>query len=332
MPCRLALLALASLLAACDRAPTEAPPSIEPTSRPTAEPGPRRLVAVGDLHGDLDATKRALRLAGAIDANDHWSGGDLVVVQTGDCLDRGDHEREILDLLERLAAEARAAGGALHALLGNHELMNVAGDLRYVTRAGFAAFESHAESPPDDLPPAFARMPPFARGRAIAFRPGGVIARELAEQKVAIVIGDSAFVHGGLLPAHARRGIGPINEAVSRFLRGDAPAPTDLLTGEDSPVWTRRFSADPGPDDCALARESLALLGATRMVVGHTVQENGVTAYCDGAVWAIDVGLAAHYGGPTEVLEIANGRARPLRAGARAMPPDEVRAADDVAR
>ena len=85
------------------------------------------------LHGDLEATRRALRLAGAIDASDHWIGGGLVVVQTGDQLDRGGDEPEITALLSRLAVEAVEAGGAVHVLNGNHELINVGLDFRYVT-------------------------------------------------------------------------------------------------------------------------------------------------------------------------------------------------------
>ena len=84
----------------------------------------QRIVAFGDVHGDFEAARGALRLAGAIDEQDRWSGGELIVVQTGDQLDRGDQEQAILDLFERLRIESEAAGGAFHALLGNHELMN----------------------------------------------------------------------------------------------------------------------------------------------------------------------------------------------------------------
>ena len=90
----------------------------------------QRIVAFGDVHGDLEAARGALRLAGAIDEQDRWIGDDLIVVQTGDQLDRGDQEQAILDLFERLRIESEAAGGAFHALLGNHELMNARVDLR----------------------------------------------------------------------------------------------------------------------------------------------------------------------------------------------------------
>ena len=79
---------------------------------PMRFPPATRIVAIGDLHGDIDAARRALKLAGAIDDNDHWIGGTLVVVQTGDVLDRGDDEQAILDLLTRLEGEATRAGGA----------------------------------------------------------------------------------------------------------------------------------------------------------------------------------------------------------------------------
>src|SRR5690606_21517740 len=146
-------LALLLAFAGCDRAPP-APERSSPVAlapRPTAKakeprpaggekarlPAPARLVAIGDLHGDLEATRDVLRLAGAIDDRDHWVGGELVVVQTGDQVDRGDDDRAILDLFERLREEARSSGGAVHVLNGNHETMNAAGDFRYVTDGSF---------------------------------------------------------------------------------------------------------------------------------------------------------------------------------------------------
>ena len=89
--------------------PTPAPaPVVDPSFR---LPAPERLVAIGDVHGDLAATRAALRLAGAIDGDNHWKGGKLVVVQTGDQLDRGDDEAEILDFFERLRDEADTIEG-----------------------------------------------------------------------------------------------------------------------------------------------------------------------------------------------------------------------------
>src|SRR4051812_18225065 len=100
----------------------EAPRAADPSFQ---LPAVERIVAIGDLHGDVSALRAALRLAGAIDEAGKWIGGKLVVVQTGDQLDRGDDEPQILDLFQRLRIEAAAAGGAVHVLNGNHEVMNV---------------------------------------------------------------------------------------------------------------------------------------------------------------------------------------------------------------
>jgi hypothetical protein len=319
-------------LGACDSAPQPPPgqagapaaPSAGPASPaapspsaaaapPTATrlPAPPRLVALGDLHGDFEATRAALRLAGAIDPQDRWIGGDLVVVQVGDQLDRGDGERKILELLERLQGEARAAGGALHILNGNHELMNAAGDLRYVTAGGFLDF---TDVPGVDLAdPRAARVPVPMRARWLAFAPGGPWARKLAERPVVLVVGETVFVHGGLLPQHVRRGLDAINEEVQRWLRGEGEISPEILQDDESPVWTRRYCLEPKPADCQVLRETLAAVPAKRLVVGHTVHKEGAVSACDGAVWCIDVGMSAYYGGHPEALEIVGDQVKVLR-------------------
>ena len=65
-------------------------------------PAVPRVIAVGDVHGDLAAARRALRLARVVDEDDQWVGGATWVVQVGDQLDRGDDEQAILDWFERL--------------------------------------------------------------------------------------------------------------------------------------------------------------------------------------------------------------------------------------
>ncbi|MDC0722304.1 metallophosphoesterase [Nannocystis bainbridge] len=288
---------------------TTAAPAAAPTT--TRLPAPPRLVALGDVHGDFEATRAALRLAGAIDPQDRWIGKDLVVVQTGDQLDRGDGERKILELLERLQGEAREAGGALHVLNGNHELMNAAGDLRYVTAGGFLDFER--EPGVDLADPRAARVPEPMRGRWLAFAPGGPWARKLAQRPVVLVIGETVFTHGGLLPQHVRRGLDTINDEVQRWLRGDGEISPELLQDDESPVWVRRYCLEPKPAECEVLRETLAAVPAKRLVVGHTVHKEGVMTACDGAVWCIDVGMAAYYGGHPEALEIVGDKVTVLR-------------------
>lgn len=272
-----------------------------------------RLVAVGDLHGDIHATRRVLRLAGAIDEAGSWIGGDLVLVQTGDQLDRGDGEIAIFDLFDELAVQAAAAGGAVHALNGNHELMNVEGKMRYVTPGGFAAFARHPDLAGLGPPPAGVDLAEWPR-RA-AFAPGGPFALRLARRNVVTIVGDSVFVHGGVLPPAVVYGLAKLNDESQRWLRGDVAEPPSILLSRWGPVWSRHYSKEPDDADCAMLARTLRMLGAARMVVGHTVQEGGPSAYCGGLVWCIDTGMAAHYGGPAAFLEVTGSDVTAVVAG-----------------
>src|SRR5512134_3967738 len=91
-----------------------------------------RIVAIGDIHGEIAGFKSILKAAGLTDANGRWSGGRTQLIQTGDYTDRGEGTRAVLDLLMALEPQARKAGGRAHIMLGNHEVMNFIGDLRDV--------------------------------------------------------------------------------------------------------------------------------------------------------------------------------------------------------
>ena len=91
-----------------------------------------RVVAVGDVHGDLTAFRAILKDAGLVDDRGAWTGGDAVLVQTGDLIDRGPSTRGVLDFVMALEKDAAKSGGSVVVLLGNHEVMNMTGDLRYV--------------------------------------------------------------------------------------------------------------------------------------------------------------------------------------------------------
>jgi hypothetical protein len=264
---------------------------------PDTYPAPDRIIAIGDVHGDLSAFEAALRTGGAIDHDAHWIGGNLFVVQTGDLLDRGDDERAILDLVERLATEAAAVGGHVVALNGNHEIMNAEGDFRYVTPGGYHDFDSFGEG---------------TTGRTAAFHPGGAYARVLASHLTIVLVGDTLFVHGGALARDLAHGLGPVNDAARAFLLGGAPA--HVLDAQDGPLWYRGYAHGGDDATCATLTDALAAAHAHRMVVGHTVQEDGITSACDERVFRIDVGLARLYGGPIEVLEITPAGTRVLRS------------------
>ncbi len=316
------LTLLVSATPGCDRTP-EAKPDPRPISRPmpvapkavqsdTAYrlPAAARVVAVGDLHGDLNALRATFRLAGAIDSEDRWIGRDLTLVQTGDQVDRGDQDREVMDVLEKLEADAKAAGGALHVLNGNHELMNASFDFRYVSRRGFSEFNDFSRQALG----AAERVPDEQRGRAAAFTPGATYAEKLAQHLTVAVIGDTLFAHGGVLPAHVDYGLERINREASDFLAGKLRALPRALSAEESPVWTRFYGGEVEAGTCGVLSRVLEQVGAKRLVVGHTVQKDGISGACQDRLFRIDVGLSAYYGDNTpQVLEISGQGARILK-------------------
>ena len=309
----------------CDKPkpPEPAPASTKATPAVTAaaadagslavsKPAPERVVAIGDLHGDLEATRRALRLAGGIDEKDAWIGGKLVLVQTGDLIDRGDDDRTILDLIERLKGEAAKAGGEVVALVGNHEIMNAELDFRYVTRGAFSAFAD--VSPKDErMAETAQKVDSNARGRAAAFLPHGPYAKMLAQRPVVARVGDTIFVHGGVLPKHVKSGLDAINDGTRKWLLGESRALPKEITAEDGPLWTRMYSASPGPSECKTLDDALKALNAKRMVMGHTPQKPDINPACDEKAWRIDTGMSKYYGGQVQVLEIRGDSVKVLK-------------------
>lgn len=252
---------------------------------------PSRIVAIGDLHGSLSAARKALALAGAIDQNDHWIGGDLVVVQLGDLVDRGENDRSVIDLMEALKKEAKQAGGQLITLLGNHELMNVCGDYRYVSKEGMKEFKDFSKNgTPHD-------------GRFQAFKPGGAYARILADNPVVLAVGDTLFVHAGLTKSFSDLGIEKINQEAHKFLKGELKNPPQFIIDSDGPLWARRYTQSPSQEDCQELSEILKKFNCKRMVVGHTIQYQGISSTCDNQCWMVDTGMAFS-SGKVEVLEI----------------------------
>eukprot|EP00250_Pteridium_aquilinum_P028441 c37163_g1_i1 orf=186-1301(+) len=284
-----------------------------------------RLVAIGDIHGDVAKAREALRIGGVMNREDGWIGGNTTVVQVGDLLDRGGQELRVMYLLEKLGQEARKVGGDLLVMNGNHEIMNIEGDFRYATPAGCLEFQNWAfwfeqgnliketcdgvkrrslfENIPDDIP--F-----YLRARFAALRPGGPISsRFLAHHPTVLMVGGTVFVHGGILPSHAKYGLERINAEVRAWILGKRGLlGPSYLHGRDALVWVRRYSEIKEQQcDCELLEKALqAIPGSRRMIVGHTIQQPfGINGACMDQVIRIDVGMSAGCdNAPPEVLEI----------------------------
>jgi hypothetical protein len=159
----------------------------------------QRIVAIGDVHGAADAFAAILRTAGLIDSNKKWIGGRSILVQTGDMTDRGAGTKAALDLLMSLERQAEKAGGRVHALLGNHEVMNMTGHMRDATPEIFASFGGEAAT------------------RA-AFAPDGDYGRWLRRKPIIATVDGTLFMHAGISTAESTASIDELNSRVKREL------------------------------------------------------------------------------------------------------------------
>ena len=177
----------------------------------------QRVVAIGDVHGEYNGFVAILQKTGLIDPSKHWAGGNAIFVQTGDFLDRGPQARAVMDLLMSLQKEAPRQSGRIIALLGNHEVMNMYGDLRYTTNADWASF---APDHPDTTDrKTDAAHPPGYFERCEALDTDGVYGKWLRTLPAVARVNDSIFLHGGIAPELSSLTVEKINETVASEIR-----------------------------------------------------------------------------------------------------------------
>lgn len=231
-------------------------------------PMPSRMLAVSDLEGNYQTFVKFLKANGVIDADGHWAWGDGHLVLNGDIVDRGDQVTEILWLIRRLEREADAAGGKVHYVLGNHETMVMAGDLRYIHPKYALASEEIGKTYHD------------------LYGPDTELGRWLRSKNAIVRIGNVLFVHAGYSPALDELGldVDEINQRI-RSTIGPPAWPTrdqlgpHLIWHQNGPMWYRGYfekyaeswGGSPTPEqiDSILKRNEV-----DHIVVGHTVVED----------------------------------------------------------
>lgn len=231
---------LLALLLALWAGPASAPGAPRPDAAAGAEPG--RIVAIADIHGDLASFTAILQKAGLVDARNRWVAQGVTLVQTGDTVDRGAHSRAVLDLLMELEKQAPKKRSRVISLLGNHEVMNITGDLRYVTPPEYAEFaDSKSEK---RRAAAWKQLADWKKARAKALgQPAPVVSEEpdpawleahpvgyfehrdaygprgkygkwLRQHDAVVLVGDTLFVHGGISPNLPSASIADINARI----------------------------------------------------------------------------------------------------------------------
>ncbi len=238
----------------------------------------KKLVALSDVHGQFDVMVKLLQMHKIIDRDLKWAFGDGHMVMIGDMFDRGSKVVEVLWFLYSLEVEARAAGGAVHVLLGNHETMVLYDDLRYVNPK-YAAVAKLLDA-----------------NQSALFNAQTVLGRWLRTKPVLLQVNDMLFVHGGLNPEYAalKLSIEDTNEAFRATLSQPravlrATALPTFLYGSRGPIWYRGYFNTPKIDSAELDA-LLAQYKVKRMIVGHTTLK-GVFSHHGGRVINTDADM-----------------------------------------
>lgn len=191
-----------------------------------------KVIAIGDIHGAYQRFHDLLTELQLIDEQDNWSGGDTYLVSLGDLLDRGAESRKVIDLVIKLQKQAEKSDGKVIQVLGNHELMVTTGDLRYVSKAEFSAFEKeesnkeraalfdyfklqHPDLSKEQLDNSFLENYPLGyAGFVKAFSTQGKYGQWLHSAMPVVKVNDSIFVHGGLSSELIGMSIKEVNSSV----------------------------------------------------------------------------------------------------------------------
>ena len=255
--------------------------------------GVNNLVIISDIHGQYDLMVELLQGHGIIDENQKWSYGEGHLVINGDILGRGEKVTEALWLAYSLENQAMEAGGRLHYLLGNHELMLLDNDLRYLNRKYIRA----------------AKLMKMSVKRMHDSE--SVLGNWLRKRPVVITIDSLLITHAGISPEFVNRKLTAhdVNqifyECILNTSKKTSSRPKDIsfLTSPTGPIWYRGYF---GEDDFDVKDLDaiLTYFGSKSIIVGHTSVDM-ITPLFGGKVLAVDSSIKNGRGG--EILIIENG-------------------------
>lgn len=296
-----------------------------------------RIVAIGDIHGDYANYIKTLQLAGVVNRRGRWIAGDAHLVQTGDLADRGPDTLKIIRHLSGLAIQARRAGGRVHHLIGNHEAMNVTGDLRYVSPGEFEAFVTRDSRRVRDRyfdalmdywrerePERYAGLPDDFRTQWEESHPPGWVEHRLAwdprwnrdgelfewvlASPVAVQLNDFIFVHGGISAEYCHHDLAALTRLVHEALQLDDAPDSGVLDDESGPLWYRGLTGRTPATPPEIVSAILERYQARHIVIGHTPTSGIIWPRHHAGVIMIDVGMADYYGGHIAWLEARDGK------------------------
>ncbi|MFT7686433.1 MAG: hypothetical protein ACI9FB_001778 [Candidatus Azotimanducaceae bacterium] len=279
----------------------------------------KKVIAVGDLHGDYEQYIRVLKANKLVNAKLKWIGGDTHFVQLGDVTDRGPDSLKIINHLMKFEKQAKKAGGMVHVLIGNHEAMNIQTDLRYVHPGEYAALvtKKSKRNQANYINAVFHNMlstrPELAETKAetrIAltkayplgyvehrrlWEAGQKLAKWYAKHNAVIQINDTLYLHGGLDPhVETLLSLKEINEGIRNEL--SARQAPNLTVNPRGPLWYRGLARNSAEMELPAIIDMLEHYGVKRIVVAHSTTRGAVTPRFDRRVILADVGIGKAYG------------------------------------
>lgn len=252
---------------------------------------PPRILALSDIEGNFNSFRRLLLKNRVIDLHYQWTFDDGHLVIVGDCFDRGEQVTECLWLIYSLEEKARKEGGYVHFILGNHEIMNMNGDWRYVHPKYAIALKSHAS-------------------RTALYGGNNELWRWLSTKNIMEKIGDILFVHGGIASQflQLKETIANINNRVRPYYNQAHdffadPLLNTVFNSEWSPFWYRGYYQQ-GEVSEELINATLEHFQVNSIITGHTIVEK-VSSYFNGKVINVNTDHAA---GNSQALLIRKNR------------------------
>lgn len=253
----------------------EVPLQTELQSPPVEYRMPDKLLIVSDIEGEFGAFRALLLANKIIDEKYNWNFGKGHLVIAGDLFDRGSTVVEYLWLLYKLEQDAREHGGMVHVILGNHDIMNLSGDYRYVQ----PKYTVHAAL--------------MQRAYQDLFDSQTELGRWLRTKNIIEKVGDLLVLHGGVSQDVNQQGLSlaEINNRSRPYYatpHAQVPEQVQPFMSRSGLFWYRGYFAEPKAS-MEQVDSTLRIFGVQHIVVGHTIVDSVVSTHYDGKVIAVDV-------------------------------------------
>lgn len=242
-----------------------------------------KVIAIGDLHGDITSLQIILHFSDIVDEEGNWKAENLLLIQVGDILDRGIYGSIIYDYLFKLQKQAEEKKSRVILLLGNHEQRNMCGEFEDVHKDEIKEFFNNDKD---------------QRIKAFSSKTGSYFKRLIRIPSI-IKVNDSIFTHGGISEETSQFGINFLNTKIRLQIENKCKVLAydsyDYLN-DKSVLWYKDLSRSVKFNHyqcCALLKKNLKKFNAHHLVVGHTRQmSHEITSFCDNTFFLIDTGMS----------------------------------------